>query len=268
MKRLSAILVFMALFMASLPTQAESIKVYAFNAKFKNSKITATIWFEENQDGVLSGEIIYTNTKQKIPIRILGRSRTNEDDYGKRSSVTDVIKVFSLDEFQKDGLLTGTIDIVKNMKTGTLKATWGNYHHKAPNKSISYDLILTPIPFPKGKGGTLTYSTNPVGKYEFYYYDNKWDGELGGLVEISNLKGHSTQKRVHIDNATHNIAEYEQNLTFKKGVFFGNVKPCGIKYEVHVFKDFVVVDYTEGGGTFCSEFGEGASLDGIYPKVK
>lgn len=271
MKRLSAILVIMALFVVSLPTQAESTKVYAFNGKFNNSKTTVTIWFEENIDGVLSGEIVYTNTKQRIPIRILGRSKTFKDGilyYGNRYPVTGGIKSFDLTEFQKDGLLTGSIVIVKNKDNGTLRATWYSNNNKDPNKPSSYDIKLTPIPFPKGKGGTLTYSTNPVGKYGFHYYDYKWDGELGGWVEISNLKGNTAKKRVYINNATHNIAEYEQNLTFKKGVFTGSVKPCNIEYEVHVFQDFVFVDYTEYGESFCPEFGEGASLEGFYPRIK
>ena len=271
MKRLSAILIVMALFAASMPVQASSVNRYAYNGKFKNSKITVTIWFEENVDGVLSGEIVYTNTRQKTPIRILGRSQTLKDGvlyYGNHFPVTGGVKSFNLTEFQKDGLLTGRIDIVKNMDNGTLRATWYNNNTKDPNKPSSYDIILTPVPFPNGKGGTLTYSTNPVGKYGFHYYDYNWDGELCGRVEISYLKGNTAKKRVYIDNATHNIAEYEQNLTFNKGVFTGRVKPCDIEYRVHVFKDFVFVEYTEFGGSFCPEFGEGASIEGFYPRIK
>ena len=256
MKRLSAIIIVMALFVTSLPALAEPVNTYAYKGKFKNSNITVDIWFEE-KNGIVSGEIVYTNTKQKTPIRILGSSNVFKGS-----------KSFDLTEFQKDGLLTGTLFIHRNLKSEAVTGTWHRFKTNDSKKPSSYEIILTPVTFPKGKGGTLTYSTNPVGNYGFHYYDYQWEGELGGNVEIGNLKGNTKKKSVHIDNATHNIAECEENLVFSNGLFHGSIGECKIKYDVHVFKDFVYVEYTEYGEAFCPQFGEGASICGFYPKVK
>ena len=252
MKRLSTLFFVLTLFVVSLSAQNTAIAKYAYNGKFKNSKITVSIWFEENADGVLSGEIVYTSSKHKTPMRLLGTSL-----------ISDGLKIFQLTEYQKDGFMSGHLHLSKNMSNSALEGTWGNYDD--PDKPITYEIKLTPVSFPQGKGGTLTYSSDPDGKYG-YYHKHFWKGELGGSVEIGLLRGNVNKMNVAICKNDPNIAEFEENLFYEKGVFHGSIENCDITYDVHVFQDFVRVVYTSEGDGLCEDFGAFTTLEGFYLK--
>ena len=82
MKRLvsvSFLLVFMVL---TAMAQDFPVTRHAYIAKFLKSKITALIWYEETEDGDLSGEIIYTSSKHQTPIRIFGTAYDMDQDLG------------------------------------------------------------------------------------------------------------------------------------------------------------------------------------------
>lgn len=253
MKRLSAILFVLTMFVISLSAQ-NAVNKYAYNGKFKNTKITVSIWFEENADGIISGEIVYTSSKHKTPMRILGST-----------TVGDGVKSFNFTEFQKDGLKSGLIQIKRKLSSGAIEGTWNNYDD--PDKPVSYDIVLTPVSFPNGKGGTLAYSSAPAGKYS-YHYKHFWKGELGGSVEINNLKGDTKRMSISIYKYDPNIAEYEEKLLFEKGVFHGSIESCDITYDVYVFPDFVRVIYTSGEDKECYDFGAFTTLEGFYLKMK
>lgn len=252
MKRIYSILFALTLLVTSMSAQ-NAVNTYAYNAKFKNSKITVNIWFEENADGLLSGEIVYTSSKRKTPMRVLGSS-----------SVDNGIKSFHLTEFQKDGLNSGHIQINRKLSSGAIDGTWNNYDD--PDKPVSYDMVLTPVPFPKDKGGTLIYSSAPAGKYS-YFHKHFWKGELGGSVEINNLKGDFDRMSVSISKNDPNLADYEGKLVFKNGVFHGSLESCDITFDVYVFPDFVRVIYTSGEDKECDDFGAFTTLEGFYLKM-
>lgn len=72
-----------------------------------NGTIPVSLWFE-SRDGIISGEIVYTRTKDRTPIRILGRVQDNG--------------LLRLREMLPDGRVSGTItgSLVKD----TLSGTW------------------------------------------------------------------------------------------------------------------------------------------------
>ena len=254
MKRLSVILFVVISFIVSMSAQNKAVAKYAYNGKFKNTKITVSIWFEENSEGILSGEIVYTSSKHKTPMRLLGTSL-----------ISDGLKIFQLTEYQKDGFMSGHIHLSKNMSNGVLEGTWGNYDD--PDKPISYEIKLTPVSFPQGKGGTLTYSSAPDGKYG-YYHKHFWKGELGGSVEINLLKGDAQRMMVNISKNDPNLADYEEKLSYDKGVFHGSIESCDITFDIHVFQDFVRVVYTSEGDGLCDDFGAFTTLEGFFLKKK
>ena len=253
MKRLFAILFVLTLFMTSMSAQ-NVVNTYAYNGKFKNTKITVSIWFEENTEGIVSGEIVYTSSKHKTPMRIIGRT-FNEDGN----------KHFYFNEFQKDGFISGHLEIIKDFETGALNGTWNS--DSDPDKPASYNIVLTKVAFPKGKGGTFTYSSDPAGKYS-YTYHHFVKGDMGGSVEINLLRGNVDKMMVSFSKYDPQLAEWEENLFYEKGVFHGSIESCDITYDVHVFKDFVWVVYTSDGDGLCGEFGAFTTLEGLYPKVE
>ena len=71
-----------------------------------NGTIPVSLWFE-SRDGIISGEIVYTGTKDRTPIRILGRVQDNG--------------LLRLREMLPDGRVSGTItgSLVKDSLSGT-----------------------------------------------------------------------------------------------------------------------------------------------------
>ena len=72
-----------------------------------NNKIPVAIWFD-SREGIVSGEIVYTATKARKPIRILGRKEANG--------------AFRLYEMLPNGDISGTI--TGTLTDGVLSGTW------------------------------------------------------------------------------------------------------------------------------------------------
>lgn len=72
-----------------------------------NDKIPVAVWFD-SKDGLIFGEIVYTDTKSRTPIRLLGRRE--EDGY------------YRLFEMLPNGNISGTIKGV--LVNGVLSGTW------------------------------------------------------------------------------------------------------------------------------------------------
>ena len=252
MKRLSIILFVMTFFATMMSAQDTAVARYAYLGKFKKSKITVSLWFEENNNGVVSGEIVYTNSKQKTPMRVIGNVL-----------VENGIKTYTLNEYQRHGRISGRMQISQKINSNAINGTWRN--DDDPDKPTSYQMVLTPATFPQGKGGTLEYSSDPAGIYH-YTHQHFWKGEIGGRVEIHNLKGDADKMRVSITKNDPHIAEYESHLYFDGGRLHGAIETCDLTFDIHVFKDFVWVINTSEGTGECSEFGAFTTLNGIYLK--
>ena len=228
---------------------------YAFDGKFKHSKITESIWVEETADGYLSGEIVYTSSKHKTPIRV----------FGSVYDLPDGNHQLSLTEYQADGCQSGFLTIKKAPKTGALSGEWRDLGFD--DKQRTYAIQLTEVPFPKDKGDTFTYSDDITGNY-VYSHPHHTKGEQGGAVEIYNLKGAPGKVSLHISKYDPQLAEYESNVYFDNSWHSDELEECGYRFKVEVFRDFVLVKTTSDPEQSYDCFGAWTTLAGFYLKTE
>lgn len=87
---------------------AAAAKIWYYEGKgVINNKIPVALWFD-SREGIVSGEIVYTATKARKPIRILGREEANG--------------AFRLYEMLPNGDISGTI--TGTLTDGVLSGTW------------------------------------------------------------------------------------------------------------------------------------------------
>lgn len=243
--------------MMTIPALAQGIPVtrHAYTAQFKKSKITALIWYEETEDGDLSGEIIYTSSKQKTPIRIFGIAYEMEGGLCRHQ----------LFEYQADGERSGHIEIDRDPRTSKLSALWGDMRNDDSQRT--YALRLTPTAFPTGKGGTFTLADDITGRF-VYNYQHHFKGNQGGTVVINHLKGNPGVEEVSISKYDPHIAEYNAHAVFSNGTYSDELEDCGYKFVMYVFKDFVRVKTTSDIYKEYDCFGAFTTLDGFYLRVE
>ena len=244
-------------FMTLLSMAASKIPVtrHAYMAQFLKSKITALIWYEETGDGDLSGEIIYTSSKHKTPIRVFGYSY----------DLSDGTHRHLLYEYQADGERSGHFEIDRDPNTSKLSAQWGDM--RTDDSQRTYTMRLTPISFPDGKGGTFTPTNDIAGRY-LYNYQHHFKGNQGGAVIINHLKGNYEKMYLHISKYDPQIAEYEKNVILQNGFLSETLEDCGYSFTLQVYKDFVRVKTTSGTDKEYDCFGAFTTLDGFYLKVE
>ena len=253
MKRIITTFILMASMIAIVSAQSLTVTRHAFDGKFKNTKITVSIWIEETTDGDLSGEIVYTSSKQKTPIRVFGKA--NDLPNGNR-------RMF-LTEYQADGNQTGFFSIERNPKTGALSGEW---NASAYDEKRTYNMQLRKVPFPNGKGGTFTYNNDISGKF-VYNRSHPVKGEQGGMVEINYLRGAPGKVSLKISKYDPQLADYENNVYFKNSHFSDEIEDCGYRFTVDVFQDFVLVKTTSDEPSYDC-FGAWTTLEGIYLKTE
>lgn len=254
MKRLvsvSFLLVFMVL---TAMAQDFPVTRHAYIAKFLKSKITALIWYEETEDGDLSGEIIYTSSKHQTPIRIFGTAYDMEDGICRHQ----------LFEYQADGEQSGRFEIDRDPRTSKLRAHWGDMRNDDSQRT--YTMRLTPTAFPAGKGGTFTKTDDITGRY-VYKYQHHFKGSQGGTVIINHLKGNTEAEYLSITKNDPQIAEINSHAIFHNGCYSDELEDCGYQFVLYVFKDFVRVKTTSGLNKEYDCFGAFTTLDGFYLRV-
>jgi hypothetical protein len=195
---------------------------------------------------VIIGEITYLNTKDKLPIKLLG---TIEDD-----------KKYRLLEFDKTGNITGIIEGKPTEKN--YNGIWVSPKSKkelSMSLSIKDTLVSTT---------NLTPDKNQIfGRYHYQYGENGFNGDF----DINNIGNNKID--FHILSLTNvergsNIAEVEKDTVTMTGDNFTYKIPDSdsCEFKVKFYKDFVYISYTRG---YCSgQFGLNATIDGIYLKTK
>ncbi|ANH83128.1 hypothetical protein A8C56_21005 [Niabella ginsenosidivorans] len=195
---------------------------------------------------IVSGEIIYLNTKKQQPIPLIG--------------YTDSGKHFILSEYAKDGAVTGII--YANADKETLKGTWSK-----PSSEKTYILQLKAC-------DTLIRSqditTNPEDIFGNYYYRY---GEKGYSGELKLRKINDQIALFYMFSVTsapaRNMADLIDNDTIPipAATFTYKVPDTdGCRIKVQFFKQFVVVSYPDEDA--CrNAFGHNATYEGIYYKV-
>jgi hypothetical protein len=210
-----------------------------------NGKIPIFIHYQVN-DNLIIGEITYLNTKNKIPIRLLG---TIEED-----------KNYRLLEFDNIGNITGVI-IGKPIE----KIFKGNWISPKTKKELVMALSLK---------DTLIASqdikpdkSKIFGNYHYQYGERGYNGDFD-VNKVGNNK-----IDFHILSLTNaergpNIAEVEKDtIAMTDNSFVYKIPDSdNCEFKVTFYNGFVYINYTKG---YCdSQFGLGATIDGIYVKTK
>ena len=255
MKRLVSVSLLIVFMVLSAMAQNFPVTRHAYIAKFLKSKITALIWYEETEDGDLSGEIIYTSSKHQTPIRIFGIAYEMDDGVCRHQFF----------EYQADGERSGHFEIDRDPRTSKLSAQWGDMRNDDSQRT--YTLRLTPTAFPADKGGTFTLSDDITGRY-VYKYQHHFKGSQGGNVIINHLKGNPGAEQLTITKYDPQIAEYDSHAIFHNGCYNDELEDCGYQFVVYVFKDFVRVKTTSDIYKEYDCFGAFTTLDGFYLKVE
>lgn len=208
-----------------------------------NSKTNIFLHYQI-QDDLLFGEISYLDTREKTPIRIVGRI---EED----SSIR-------LLEFNQKGNITGII-------TGLPKENELNGNWFSPKTKKELALNLNRIDTIFENENIETNIENLSGDYHYQY------GEAGYHGDLTIRKVSPTKISFGIFSLTsepsRNIADIETDTIEATTDFIykvPNTEDC--EFRIRIFKDFAFINYTKG---YCDGiFGHNATLEGIFFKQK
>lgn len=210
-----------------------------------NGKTHILIHYQVDSN-VIVGEIIYLNTRDKQPIRLLG---TVEED-----------KSYRLLEFDKTGNITGIIE-----GTPSEKEFNGSWVSPRTKKELEMKLELKDTLI---SSASIQPETNQIfGDYHYQYGENGYNGDF----EFSKAGGNKAA--FHILSLTNvergpNVAEVEKDTIYFSDNYFIYKMPDSdnCEFKVIFYKGFAYINYTKG---YCeSQFGLNATIDGIYLKTK
>jgi hypothetical protein len=227
------------------PTKLTGIKNEICWTGTLNGKTPIFIHYQLDSNLII-GQIIYLNTKDKLPIRLLG---TIEED-----------KNYRLLEFDKTGNITG---IITGLPTD--KIFKGSWFSPKSNKELSMALSIadTSILSPDIK----PISNQIFGNYHYQYGENGFNGDFE-INRVDNAKvDFNILSLTNVERGP-NIAEVEKDTIVMRGNSFVYKIPDSdsCEFKTTFYNDFVYINYTKG---YCSgQFGLNATIDGIYLKAK
>ena len=207
-----------------------------------NSKTPIFIHYHLDSNLII-GEITYLNTKDKLPIRLLG---TIEDD-----------KTYRLLEFDKTGNITGVITGLPTDKV--FKGSW--YSPKTSKELVmTLSLLDTIIRSPDIKPD----NNQIFGNYHYQYGENGFNGDFE-INRVGNDKiDFYILSLTNVERGP-NIAEVNKDTIVMKGNSFVYEINKTCEFKTTFYKDFVYINYTKG---YCDgQFGLNATIDGIYLKT-
>ncbi|NHN24790.1 hypothetical protein FIA58_003790 [Flavobacterium jejuense] len=222
----------------------KTFKKETFWKGYINKSIPIYLHYQiENKIAV--GEIIYLNTKEKLPIKVIGT--VNEGN-------------FRLLEFESSGNITGIIS-GKITNDNHFTGDWFS-----PKNSKNFTLNLT------AKDTTLVSpSIKPdtdemFGKYHYQYSEEGYQGDFSMekinknevVFEIFSVTGEPSRNMAVVERDT--ILLTSNSFIYN----IANTEDC--EFEVTIYKDFITINYTQ---EYCnSQFGHNATVEGIFLKVK
>lgn len=197
-------------------------------------------------NNVVSGSIRYLKTTDKKPIKIIGKL-----DKGNH---------YHLEEFEKDGNISGIIDAVLN--DGKLEGSWSS----TKNENV-YPLALNVKADINSK--PEIFSPSPAGHFEgTYTYQYGTEGYQGSIT-IKKIK--DQMYSYDIGSVTRapgrNIADASGEVMIKNNQFTIEVnKSCS--FHAEFYNGFLMIATGNRERTAGCEFGLNATLDGTFLKVK
>ncbi|MFN8250776.1 MAG: hypothetical protein U0V75_06825 [Ferruginibacter sp.] len=209
-----------------------------------NGKISIFIHYALDSN-LITGEIIYLNTKNKLPITLLG---TIEED-----------KSYRLLEFDKTGNITGVITGLPNGEI--FNGSWFSPKTRKElvlNLSLKDTIIISP-----------TLATNLQDVFGHYHYQYSEAGYQGDF-EITKLPDNNAVFGITsvTGEPARNIAQIDDDTIKLNNTYFIYKVPDtdSCEFEVRFYKGFAFIRYTKG---YCDgQFGMNATIDGIFLKTE
>ncbi|MGE8553149.1 MAG: hypothetical protein ACN6OB_04305 [Chryseobacterium jejuense] len=211
---------------------------------FVNGKTPVFIHYQID-DNVIVGEITYLNTKNKLPITLLG---TVEDDNNYR-----------ILEFEKSGNITGVI--TGKPSEGAFTGSWFS---PKTRKELALNLVKKDTALASKEIETNV--EDLFGRYRYQYSEAGYQGDLEikrlpgskAVFGITSVTGEPARNLAQVDDDTIDLKT--THFTYK----LDDTDEC--EFKVKFYKGFAVVQYTKG---VCSgQFGMNATIEGIYLKIK
>lgn len=209
-----------------------------------NKSIPIYLHYQIEND-IIVGEIIYLNTQEKQPIKIIG---SFEEDQ------------FRLLEFESSGNISGII-------TGTVTSEnhfVGDWFSPKTRKNFTLDLTEkdTTVIAPS----IIANKNQLFGKYHYGFSD------AGPQGYFSIEKLNDNQAVFEIESVTsdpaRNLATVDKDTITLDGTNFTYTIPDSdnCSFRVQFYKDFATIMYTNG---YCSgQFGHNATIDGTFLKIE
>ena len=208
-----------------------------------NRKTPVFIHYQLDSNLII-GEIIYLNTKDKQPIKLLG---TIEDD-----------KSYRLLEFEKSGNITGIITGLPTDKNFN-----GSWFSPKTRKEFVVSLVKKDTTIMSAK--VRTQLEEIFGNYHYQYSEAGYQGDFKikklptskasfGITSVTGEPGRNVAQ-IDDDTITLNTAQFIYKLP--------NTKDC--EFQVKFYNGFAYIRYING---FCDgQFGNNATIDGIFLKT-
>ena len=241
---------------------APAAKVWYYEGKgVINNKIPVALWFD-SREGIVSGEIVYTATKARKPIRILGREEADG--------------AFRLYEMLPNGDISGTIS--GTLTDGVLSGTWTGRPRKIEKSEGNYEAQRGrqfPITISAVKRTHPPYdwtfdAANASGTYAYSLGDNCDDGTV--VLQVG-TDGTVRYRIIGLTGAPfYRTASFpEDALSDETAVahVHGNriliEEDANCAIELVLYNDFLVSSYVDGKN--CRyRVGDGATAEGLFLK--
>jgi hypothetical protein len=210
-----------------------------------NSGIPVFIWLVE-KDSVFKGQVIYTQTKNKTPITLLGRRYPKDD-----------ARRIRICEYLPDATISGIYNF--DELTATTTGTWFSpATRKVFNiDMVSRDTVLANI-------DSSFQSGQEEGDYGYAYGRKGYEGSIAiRWVDAHRL---SFEIGCHTEAPAYNLADVDRDTVDVKGDYFdyklGGSEHC--VFRVQFYKHFLERRYLDGSD--C-QFGFNATVEGIFYKL-
>ena len=227
-----------------------------------DGRIPVIIAFQENNDDNVAGYIYYPKAKRPAPIMVAGYVTHGKDG-----------DFYSLNEYQADGIITGSIVLQQQLVDGWDHQVTGTWTNPKTQKELKLADVKFSREMPDWFNKSLLAPEDPgnIGReYSFQRWRQGYDAYMGGHISFRA----AGKNKVYFEcgNVVNNIAEGRSD-DGRPAVLKGNrfeyreVNECHYGFSATFFPRFVILktitDYETLG---C--FGAHSAFDGVYIKIK
>ena len=227
-----------------------------------DGRIPVIIVFQENNDDNAAGYIYYPKAKNPAPIMVAGYVTHGKDG-----------DFYSLNEYQADGIITGTIVLQQQLVDGWDHQVTGTWTNPKTQKELKLADVKFSREMPDWFNKSLLAPEDPgnIGReYSFQRWRQGYDAYMGGHITFRA----AGKNKVYFEcgNVINNIAEGRSD-DGRPAVLKGNrfeyreVNECHYGFSATFFPRFVILKTITDYETL-SCFGAHSAFDGVYIKIK